>query len=38
MFNKYEAMHKLEVARDKAVDGSEPKLEKEIWTNLVRVY
>ena len=38
VFNKYEAMHKLEIARDKAVDGSEPKLEKEIWTNLVRVY
>ena len=36
--NKYEAMHKLETALDRAVDGSEPKLEKEISKDLVRVY
>ena len=38
VFNKQEAKEKLEIARDRARDGSEQKLEKEISKDLVRVY
>lgn len=36
--NKYEAMGNLETAKEKANDGGETKLEKEISKELVRVY
>lgn len=36
--NKYEAMGNLETALEKATEGGEPKLEKEISKELVRVY
>lgn len=38
VFNIYEAMHKLETARDRAVDAPDDKLERLISKDLVRVY